>query len=96
MSDSENKLAALVCHGMLLNTGTFIDFCKLVNGFPEEQVVATFDSLNSKELEQVLNNVINVTNEVIKTEAFLQEALKQLKEKEKLETDMDRMEDHGS
>lgn len=92
----EDKLKAIVIHSMLLSTDTFTNFCKLINGFPEEEIEFTFDNLSLEEMENVLSNVLNVASEIDSVAVSLHSVIQEMKEKEDLLKEIDKVDDHGS
>lgn len=92
----EDKLKAVVIHSMLISTETFTNFCKLVNGFPEEVIESTFDNLSLEEMEKVLSNVNSVASEIGSVAISLHSVIQEMKEKEDLLQEIDKVDDHGS
>lgn len=92
----EDKLKAVVIHSMLISTETFTNFCKLINGFPEEKIESTFDNLSLEEMENVLSNVKSVANELDSVVISLHSVIQEMKEKEELLQEIDKVDDHGS
>lgn len=61
---TDQKMMLLVLYAMGNSHGSFLEFCKAINGYDEEQINATFDSYSPEDIEQMMCSVDLVAGEI--------------------------------
>lgn len=64
---TDQKMMLLVLYAMGTSHGSFLSFCKAINGYDEEMINSTFDSYSPEDIEQMMCAVDVVAGEIAST-----------------------------